>query len=93
MIDLGGECADKLVAEVHVDERADLDDAHGGARVALAERDREAVVADDAVAPHLAQERVRRVLGRALRFGESAVAETRYLLGRGQGTLDRGQVE
>jgi hypothetical protein len=65
-----GERADEFVAEVHVDELTDLDDSHDGAGVSLAECDSQAVVADDAVAPHLAQERVRRVVRSSLHLVE-----------------------
>ena len=53
---VGGERADEFVVEVCVDELTDLDDSHDRAGVTLAECDRQAVVADDAVAPHLSQE-------------------------------------
>jgi len=85
---VGGEGADELVAEVDVDELADLEDADGGAGVAAGDDDPELVVGDDAAAVDLAQDRVRRVARSRFRLGERELAEGR--LGRPTGEVALG---
>jgi hypothetical protein len=80
---VGGECADELLVEVEVNELADFDGADDGAGVALAERDRRAVVADDAVAPDLAWQRVRWVVRSSVCLGERTLAEVLGWCGAG----------
>lgn len=75
---VGDERADEFVAVVDVDQLADLEDADAGAGVAAGDDDRETVVADDAAAVNLAQDRVRRV-ARGVSLASAGVSSPRGL--------------
>ena len=79
--------ADQLVAEVHVHELADFEEANGGAAVAAADVDGESLVADDSVVPDLAGEGVGRVGRGRLVLGERELAEGRRRAERPSGQV------
>jgi hypothetical protein len=83
--------ADELVAEVHMHELADFEEAYGGAPIAAADVDGEPLVADDPVVPDLAGDRVGRI-ERRLVLGEFELAQARGRCRPGEVALGWGEV-
>jgi hypothetical protein len=79
---------DEFLAEVHVDELADFEEADGGAAVAAADVDGESLVADDPVRPDFAGDGVGRVRRGLLALGGRKLVEGRA--GRPSGQIALG---